>query len=68
MAAPALKTESTPVKTVEYTPATPTAKNETKTTKSGIKYETLVDGSGPGAQARPVGPIPVCGPSSRTAR
>ncbi len=47
MAAPALKTESTPTKTVEYTPATPTAKNETKTTKSGIKYETLADGSGP---------------------
>jgi FKBP-type peptidyl-prolyl cis-trans isomerase len=29
-----------------YTPALPTAKGETKTTKSGVKYETLKEGTG----------------------
>src|SRR4051794_23587956 len=30
-------------------PATPTAKGETKTTPSGVKYETLTEGAGPEA-------------------
>jgi FKBP-type peptidyl-prolyl cis-trans isomerase len=47
MAAPLLKTESQPVEKVEYTPAPPTAKGETKTTPGGVKYETLKEGSGP---------------------
>jgi FKBP-type peptidyl-prolyl cis-trans isomerase len=46
MAAPAIKTDSTPVKAVEYTPALPTAKGETKTTKIGVKYETIKAGTG----------------------
>ena len=29
-----------------YTPALPTAKGETKTTKNGVKYETLKEGTG----------------------
>jgi FKBP-type peptidyl-prolyl cis-trans isomerase len=33
-------------KPVPYTPATPTAKGETKTTKNGVKYETLKEGTG----------------------
>ena len=32
-------------------PALPTAKGETKTTPSGVIYETLVEGTGPTAQA-----------------
>lgn len=48
-------TEST-VKPGTYTPAVPTAKGETKTTKSGVKYETLIAGTGeeikPGQVAR----------------
>jgi len=47
MAAPALQTESPAVKGIDYTPAPPTAKGETKTTKRGVKYETLKEGSGP---------------------
>jgi FKBP-type peptidyl-prolyl cis-trans isomerase len=47
MAAPAIQTESAPVKAVDYTPAPPTAKGETKTTKRGVKYETLKEGTGP---------------------
>jgi FKBP-type peptidyl-prolyl cis-trans isomerase len=47
MAAPALQTTTPPTKVVEYTPASPTAKGETKTTKGGIKYETLKEGTGP---------------------
>src|SRR5262249_35855566 len=46
MAAPPLQTTTPATKVVEYTPAPPTAKGETKTTKSGIKYETLKEGSG----------------------
>jgi FKBP-type peptidyl-prolyl cis-trans isomerase len=33
-------------KTPAYTPAPPTAKGETKTTKDGVKYETLTPGTG----------------------
>jgi FKBP-type peptidyl-prolyl cis-trans isomerase len=46
MAAPALQKTAPPTKVVEYTPAPPTAKGETKTTKGGVKYETLKEGSG----------------------
>ena len=41
-------------------PAPPTAKGETKTTRSGVKYETLVEGTGPqanvGQTIRPITP------------
>jgi FKBP-type peptidyl-prolyl cis-trans isomerase len=49
MAAPLLNTESQTqaVEKVEYTPAPPTAKGETKTTAGGVKYETLKEGTGP---------------------
>ena len=47
MAAPLLKTESKPIEKVEYTPATPTSKGETKTTAGGVKYETIKEGTGP---------------------
>ena len=33
-------------KAAAYTPALPTAKGETKTTKNGVKYETLKEGTG----------------------
>ena len=33
-------------KQASYTPASPTAKGETKTTKNGVKYETLKPGTG----------------------
>ncbi|MFO0888637.1 MAG: FKBP-type peptidyl-prolyl cis-trans isomerase [Isosphaeraceae bacterium] len=33
-------------KAVPYTPAVPTEKGQTKTTKSGVKYETLTPGTG----------------------
>jgi FKBP-type peptidyl-prolyl cis-trans isomerase len=33
-------------KNLVYTPATPTAKGETKTTKNGVRYETLKEGTG----------------------
>jgi len=33
-------------KPAPYTPAPPTAKGETKTTKNGVKYETLEEGTG----------------------
>jgi FKBP-type peptidyl-prolyl cis-trans isomerase len=46
MAAPALQTESQPVKVVEYRPAPPTAKGHMETTARGVKYETLKEGSG----------------------
>jgi FKBP-type peptidyl-prolyl cis-trans isomerase len=46
MAAPMLENESEPLKSVEYTPALPTAKGQTKTTPSGVKYETIKEGSG----------------------
>jgi FKBP-type peptidyl-prolyl cis-trans isomerase len=49
MAAPLLNTESPaqPVEKVEYTPAPPTAKGQTKTTAGGVTYETLKEGTGP---------------------
>jgi FKBP-type peptidyl-prolyl cis-trans isomerase FkpA len=47
MAAPSSAGETAPVKAVEYTPALPTAKGETKTTAHGVKYETLKEGTGP---------------------
>ena len=47
MAAPLLNTESKPVEKVEYTPAVPTAKGETKKTPGGVTYETLKEGTGP---------------------
>jgi FKBP-type peptidyl-prolyl cis-trans isomerase FkpA len=49
MAAPLLNTESQPkpVEKVEYAPAPPTAKGQTKTTAGGVKYETLTEGTGP---------------------
>jgi FKBP-type peptidyl-prolyl cis-trans isomerase len=37
--------EST-AKPIAYTPSLPTAKGETKTTKNGVKYETLKEGTG----------------------
>jgi FKBP-type peptidyl-prolyl cis-trans isomerase len=47
MAAPVLQTESQPaVKPIEYTPAPPTAKGETKKTAHGVNYETLKQGTG----------------------
>jgi FKBP-type peptidyl-prolyl cis-trans isomerase len=48
MAAPALASAvaNANTKVVEYTPAPPTAKGETKTTPGGVKYETLKEGTG----------------------
>jgi FKBP-type peptidyl-prolyl cis-trans isomerase len=40
------KITDTTAKSTTYTPAAPTAKGETKTTKSGVKYETLKVGTG----------------------
>jgi FKBP-type peptidyl-prolyl cis-trans isomerase FkpA len=55
MAAPALQTTAPPTKVVEYTPALPTAKGETKTTQGGVKYETLKEGTGPELKAGQTG-------------
>ena len=49
--ASAAKTETTAAKAIEYTPALPTAKGETKTTAHGVKYETIKAGTGPGLKA-----------------
>ena len=47
MPAPSLEAaKATPTKVVEYVPAAPTAKGETKTTPGGIKYETITPGTG----------------------
>jgi FKBP-type peptidyl-prolyl cis-trans isomerase len=46
MAAPALAGQSGAIKSLNYTPATPTAKGQTKTTPNGVKYETLQEGTG----------------------
>jgi FKBP-type peptidyl-prolyl cis-trans isomerase len=46
-AAIALDSSTPAPKTQDYTPALPTAKGETKTTKRGVKYETLKEGTGP---------------------
>ncbi len=43
----AIALDSSTVKTQDYTPAPPTAKGEIKTTKRGVKYETLKEGTGP---------------------
>ena len=46
-AAPKPKATTEPgKKPAAYTPALPTAKGETKTTKNGVKYETLKEGTG----------------------
>ena len=50
-----------PGKVVEYTPALPTAKGETKTTPGGVKYETLKEGTGPELKAGQTGPVPLRG-------
>lgn len=50
----AVKNGSTPkaaTPTVNVPPALPTAKGETKTTPSGVVYETLQEGTGPTAEA-----------------
>jgi FKBP-type peptidyl-prolyl cis-trans isomerase len=46
MASP-LRGETPLPKAQDYTPAPPTAKGETKTTKRGVQYETLKEGTGP---------------------
>ena len=46
MAPAAAKGDTKAVKAVEYTPATPTAKGQTKTTAHGVKYETVKAGTG----------------------
>jgi FKBP-type peptidyl-prolyl cis-trans isomerase len=51
MAAPAIQKKTAPMQVVEYTPAVPTAKGETKTTPGGVKYETLKAGTGPELKA-----------------
>jgi FKBP-type peptidyl-prolyl cis-trans isomerase FkpA len=58
MAAPALAAATAKPeagKVVEYTPAPPTAKGETRTTPGGVKYETLKEGTGPELKAGQVG-------------
>jgi FKBP-type peptidyl-prolyl cis-trans isomerase len=40
------KTAAESSKAPAFTPAPPTAKGETKTTKNGVKYETLKEGTG----------------------
>jgi FKBP-type peptidyl-prolyl cis-trans isomerase len=47
MIAPALAASTGTVKASDYTPATPTAKGQTKTTEHGVKYETIREGIGP---------------------
>lgn len=47
MAAPVLPSGSEAMKVVEYTPALPTPKGQTKTTAHGVKYETIREGTGP---------------------
>jgi FKBP-type peptidyl-prolyl cis-trans isomerase len=51
MASPTLQPTAPPTQVVEYTPALPTAKGETKTTPGGVKYETLKPGTGPELRA-----------------
>jgi FKBP-type peptidyl-prolyl cis-trans isomerase len=46
MAAPGMASQSGAGKASNYTPATPTAKGQTKTTANGVKYETLQEGTG----------------------
>jgi FKBP-type peptidyl-prolyl cis-trans isomerase FkpA len=47
MAAPVSTSSLGAAKGKDYTPATPTAKGQTKTTANGVKYETLREGTGP---------------------
>jgi FKBP-type peptidyl-prolyl cis-trans isomerase len=47
---PALAAGTGAVKSSDYTPATPTAMGQTKTTPNGVKYETLREGTGPEAK------------------
>ena len=47
MAAPTIRSETPTIKGIDYTPAPPTAKGEIKTTKRGVKYETIKEGTGP---------------------
>ncbi len=47
MAAPLRAETPASTKAEDYTPALPTAKGESKTTKRGVKYETLKEGTGP---------------------
>ncbi len=51
MAAPSIQKKVPARQVVEYTPAVPTAKGETKTTPGGVKYETLKAGTGPELRA-----------------
>lgn len=51
MASPAIQPKTAPMQVVEYTPAVPTAKGETRTTADGVKYETLKPGTGPELKA-----------------
>jgi FKBP-type peptidyl-prolyl cis-trans isomerase len=51
MAAPAIQKQAPARQVVEYTPAVPTAKGETKTTPGGVKYEPLKAGTGPELKA-----------------
>jgi FKBP-type peptidyl-prolyl cis-trans isomerase FkpA len=46
MAAPVSATAAADSASADYTPATPTAKGETKTTAHGVKYETIREGTG----------------------
>jgi FKBP-type peptidyl-prolyl cis-trans isomerase len=46
MPAPGSASKSETAKAGEYTPATPTAKGETKTTPNGVIYETIQEGIG----------------------
>jgi len=47
MPAPARGSEALPATSPKFPPAAPPAKGETKTTKGGVKYETLKEGTGP---------------------
>jgi hypothetical protein len=47
MAAPAPATETPPATSPKSIPAAPTAEGDTKTTKEGVKSETLKKGTGP---------------------
>jgi FKBP-type peptidyl-prolyl cis-trans isomerase len=51
MAAPELAATTSPDGSKGSEPADPTAKGETKTTKGGVKYETLKEGTGPALKA-----------------
>jgi FKBP-type peptidyl-prolyl cis-trans isomerase len=50
MPAAVLASQLETIKPGNYTPATPTAKGQTKMTANGVKYETLQEGTGPEAK------------------